>query len=62
MKTFRKQLINWLFEISNKIYTRIYKNHEPWNITKTELLNYSKDSLGFKLGEFLNTNNFDNSD
>lgn len=59
MKAFRKQLINWLFEISNKIYTRIYKNHKPWNITKKELLAYSKNSLGFYLGMFLSKNNFE---
>ena len=59
MKTLRKQLINWLFEISSKLYTRIYKNHKPWNITKNQLLSYSKNSLGFELGCFLDKNNFE---
>ena len=59
MKKLRKQLINWLFAISSKIYTRIYKNHEPWKITKNELLSYSKESLGYSLGLFLKKNNFE---
>lgn len=59
MKTSRKQLINWLFAISSKIYTRIYKNHEPWDICKKQLLTYSKNSLGYALGLFLNKNNFE---
>jgi len=59
MKTLRKQLINWLFEVSNTIYTRLYKNHEPWGISRKELLTYSKDSLGFYLGLFLDKNNFE---
>ncbi|WP_034059909.1 Coq4 family protein [Lacinutrix jangbogonensis] len=59
MKKLRKQLINWLFAISSKIYTRIYKNHKPWDITKTELLSCSKESLGFNLGLFLDQNNFE---
>lgn len=59
MKKQRKQLINWLFEISSKIYTKIYKKHKPWNIGKKELLSYSKTSLGYYLGVFLDNNNFE---
>ena len=59
MKKLRKQLINWLFAISSRIYTRIYKNHEPWAITKIELLTYPKESLAFHLGSFLDKNNFE---
>lgn len=59
MKKLRKQLINWLFEVSSKAYTRVYKNHEPWGITKNNLLSYSKNSLGYNLGLFLEKNNFE---
>lgn len=59
MKTQRKQLINWLFNISSKVYTRLYKNHEPWNISKKELLKYTKNSFGYHLGLFLKRNNFE---
>ncbi|WP_299890710.1 Coq4 family protein [uncultured Lacinutrix sp.] len=59
MKTLRKQLINWLFEISSKIYTQLFKDHKPWRITKKELLGYTKDSFGYHLGLFLDKNNFE---
>lgn len=59
MRALRKQLINWLFEVSSKIYTRIYKNQKPWQITKSDLLSYSKNSLGYRLGLFLDKNNFE---
>ena len=59
MRTLRKQLINWLFEISSKIYTQLFKDHKPWGITRKELLGYTKDSFGYHLGLFLNKNNFE---
>ncbi|WP_452219855.1 hypothetical protein [Lacinutrix salivirga] len=59
MKALRKQLINWLFEVSSKLYTQLFKNHEPWGISKKELLSYSKTTFGYHLGVFLETNNFE---
>ncbi|WP_452226322.1 Coq4 family protein [Lacinutrix cladophorae] len=55
----RKQLIEWLFEKSQKIYTNIFKKHQPWGIYKAELLTYPEASLGKHLGEFLDKNNFE---
>lgn len=55
----RKKLIEWLFEKSQKIYTNLFKKHEPWGIYKEELLTYPDDSFGKHLGLFLQKNNFE---
>lgn len=59
MKHLRKQFIEWLFEISQKVYTNMFKNHEPWGMCRAELLNYPEDSIGNHLGIFLDKNNFE---
>ena len=56
---YRKRLINWLFEISQRVYTSLFKNHKPWNISRDELLTYPKTSIGWHLGKFLETNDFE---
>ena len=55
----RKKIIEYLFEKSQKIYTNMFKKHEPWGINKDELLNYPEDSLGKHLGLFLDKNGFE---
>lgn len=55
----RKQLIKWLFKISQKIYTDIHKHHEPWNISKSQLLKYPNNTVGKHLGLFLDKNDFE---
>lgn len=55
----RKQLIIWLFDNTQRMYTSIFKKHESWKITKTELLKMPKPTFGRHLGEFLDTNNFE---
>ncbi|WP_396601763.1 Coq4 family protein [Algibacter sp. R77976] len=55
----RKQLIEFLFDKSQKIYTNMFKHHEPWGISKKELLDYPQDSIGKYLGVFLDKNNFE---
>ncbi|WP_138433139.1 Coq4 family protein [Winogradskyella algicola] len=59
IKHLRKQLIIWLFENSQRIYTRLFKHHESWNISKLDLLKMPKPSFGRHLGEFLDKNNFE---
>ena len=59
MKHLRKQLIEWLFENSQKVYTNLFKNHEPWGIYREELLTYPDESFGKHLGLFLAKNNFE---
>ena len=54
----RKKFIHWLFEHSQKIYTR-FKRKKAWGITRQELLKYNKDSFGFQLGNFLQKNGFE---
>lgn len=58
-KHLRKQLIIWLFEHSQRLYTSMFKHHEPWNISKADLLNMPQASFGRHLGEFLDKNNFE---
>lgn len=59
MRKLRKKLIEWLFDKSQKIYTNMFKNHEPWGIYRAELLTYPIDSIGRHLGEFLERNGFE---
>ncbi|WP_346882833.1 Coq4 family protein [uncultured Algibacter sp.] len=56
---YRKNLIAWLFEKSQKIYGDLFVTRKPWGIKKSELLNYPEDSFGKHLGLFLNDNNFE---
>jgi ubiquinone biosynthesis protein Coq4 len=59
IKHLRKQLIIWLFEHSQRVYTSFFKGHESWNITKSDLLNLPQPTFGRHLGEFLDKNNFE---
>ncbi|OUR99335.1 hypothetical protein A9Q86_12230 [Flavobacteriales bacterium 33_180_T64] len=59
MKNVRKKLIEWLFKHSQRVYTNLFKKHNPWEIYKEELLAYPKVSFGRHLGEFLEKNNFE---
>ena len=59
MRELRKKLIEWLFEKSQKVYTNMFKNHQPWGIYRAELLTYPNDTLGKHLGLFLEKNNFE---
>lgn len=55
----RKQFIGWLFEKSQKIYTDLFKRHEPWGIYKSDLIKYPEASFGRSLGLFLDKNGFE---
>ncbi|GGI57017.1 Coq4 family protein [Winogradskyella haliclonae] len=59
MKNKRKQLIIFLFEHSQRIYTSMFKKHESWTYSKKDLLQFPIESFGRHLGEFLNKNNFE---
>ncbi len=59
MKTYRKQLIIWLFEISKTVYTYVFKSQKPWDICKAELLTYPDHTFGKHLGLFLKKNDFE---
>lgn len=56
---FRKQLIAFLFEKSQHIYTKYFKKQAPWQVTKQDLLRYPEGSIGKHLGLFLNSNNYE---
>ena len=62
MKLFRKhrkRLIEWLFEYSQNVYTKLFKSHDAWGISRKELLTYPTHSFGRHLGEFLNKHGFE---
>ena len=54
----RKKLIHWLFNHSQKIYTR-FKKKKAWGITGKDLMKYPNDTFGFHLGNFLQKNDFE---
>jgi ubiquinone biosynthesis protein Coq4 len=55
----KDQLIEKMYEWSKKPYQRFFKNKKAWEIDKQQLLNYSDETLGYHLGQFLQKNNFD---
>ena len=59
MKTLRKQLISWMYDKSQKVYTQLFKKHEAWNISRKDLLKFPKETLGWHLGKFLLDNDFE---
>lgn len=59
MKNSRKKLIEWLFEHSQKLYTKLFKKHKPWCVTRRDLLKYPQNSFGYHLGNFLEEHNFE---
>ena len=58
MKKIRRQLIVWLFDHSQRIYTSLFKTHDHWNIDRNDLLKYADHTLGKHLGLFLLKNDF----
>lgn len=59
MLQYRKQLITWLFDKSQCIYTHVFKHHEAWGITREDLLKLPQHTLGWHLGSFLLQHNFE---
>lgn len=59
LKQLRKQLIIWMFNHSQRMYTQLFKSHDSWTITKSDLLQLPQPSFGRHLGEFLAKNNFE---
>ncbi|MCV9929184.1 hypothetical protein OIU83_16075 [Flavobacterium sp. LS1R49] len=55
----RDIVIEKMYEWSRKPYQKYIKKNVPWEINKTELLTFPKESLGYRLGDFLRRNNFD---
>lgn len=59
MQKQRKQLIAWLFKVTQHIYTTYFKTNTPWNIKKEQLLEYNPSTFGYHLGLFLDSNGFE---
>ncbi len=55
----KDKIIEKMYEISKIPYQKYVKRNKPWQTTKSELLAYPTDSLGYNLGKFLNDNNFE---
>lgn len=57
---FREKLCHFLFQKSAEPYAKFFKRNQlAWNLSSIDLLNYPKNSLGYKVGEFLSTNKFE---
>lgn len=56
---YRKQLIEWLFNKSQKIYTSLFRKHKAWGLNTNDLLQLPTHSIGFRLGTFLKDNDFE---
>lgn len=59
MQKQRKQLIAWLFKVTQHIYTTYFKTNTPWNIKKEQLLKLNTNTFGHHLGLFLDRNGFE---
>ncbi|GAA4135739.1 hypothetical protein GCM10022216_09910 [Sphingobacterium kyonggiense] len=60
MRGLRLKFMLWLYDHSSRIYAKIFKaGKTPWGIAKEEFLQYPKNSLGYKLGEFYRDKGFD---
>lgn len=59
MKRLRKQLIELLFEYSQNVYTKLFKHHKAWGITREQLLSYPEYTFGKHIGKFLDENGFE---
>ncbi|WP_289045141.1 hypothetical protein [uncultured Olleya sp.] len=55
----RKQIIAWLFKVTQYVYTKYFKRNAPWNIKKQQLLQLPQHTFGYHLGAFLDTNGFE---
>ncbi len=55
----KDKLIEKMYEISKKPYQKFIKKNEPWSITKEQLIEFPKGSLGHDLGLFLISNQFE---
>ena len=53
----RRNIIEWLFETTQKQYIR-FKKKTPWNITNAALLALPDSTFGYRLGLFLDANGF----
>lgn len=55
----KDKFIEKMYEMSKKPYQKFIKKNQPWNLTKEELTTYPIHSLGYDLGQFLTSNQFD---
>lgn len=55
----RSHNVEKLYYFSRDIYRNVFKKNLAWEISKIDLLNFPKFSLGFDLGIFLDQNNFE---
>ncbi len=59
MKKIRLKFLLLVYTFAQKYYRKIFKRKtKQWNFTEAQLLEFEKDSLGKKLGEFYKENGF----
>jgi ubiquinone biosynthesis protein Coq4 len=54
----REKICIWLFEKSKVPYAKYFKSNIAWNLSKTDLLSFPTNTLGYELGLFLTTNEY----
>ncbi|PCJ64649.1 MAG: hypothetical protein COA58_12995 [Bacteroidetes bacterium] len=58
--TFREKICIWLFDKSKIPYAKYFKQDKAkWSYTRASLLLYPKSSLGYAIGNFLDSNDFE---
>lgn len=55
----RCKFILMLLELGTPIHAKLNADRKPWNLTSSDLLNFSKGTLGHTLGEFYKTQQFE---
>lgn len=53
----RKKILEWLFGVTQRQYTR-FKKKTPWDISNSQLLAMPVNTFGYRLGCFLEANGF----
>jgi len=59
-KNIRIKILSWLFNTCLPLYSKYFKkNRVAWCITKKDLLQYPKETLGYHLGIFVKQHHFE---
>ena len=54
----RENICIWLFDKSKTPYAKYFKSNAAWNLTRTDLISFPTNTLGYELGYFLTANNY----
>lgn len=54
----REKICIWLFEKSKTPYAKYFKSNPAWDLSRTDLISFPTNTLGYELGLFLTTNDY----